>query len=284
MKALYKEKNKKPYIKEIILPSLKKGEVKIKIELSGICRTDVYVANDKIYKNDVVLGHEFCGRVIETESNRFNVNDFIVCNPVFKDGTMLGVDKDGCFAEEIIINEKQVFKVNEQKVSKKLAAYCEPISASMSPLGSKKIKKNQKGLVFGSGRIAELTYIILKKEGFKNIELIDDLSKVKNKSIDFLIETGIDNDNLSYVPKILKNKGTFIVKSRSPNNFSINLYEFVKKDITIECLYYYNFKKAIKFMENNNKMFDFLFGSVYKLENWEEAFTNKENKKIFLEY
>lgn len=61
MKALFKNKNNKPFIKEIELKSLNKNDVKVKILMSGICRTDIYVAENKIYKNDVILGHEFCG-------------------------------------------------------------------------------------------------------------------------------------------------------------------------------------------------------------------------------
>jgi len=108
MNGLYKEKNKKPILKEFNF-ELKEGELLVDVILSGICRTDIYVANDLLEHKNVILGHEFSGVISQSKSNLFIKNDFVACLPIFLDSTMLGVDHNGCFSQQVVINEKQAF-------------------------------------------------------------------------------------------------------------------------------------------------------------------------------
>ncbi len=281
MIGLYKEKNKKPILKEFNF-KLKEGELLVNVFLSGICRTDLYVANDLLEHKNVILGHEFSGIISDSKSNLFIKNDFIACLPIFSDSTMLGVDYNGCFSQQVIINEKQAYILNKSKIDAYTAAYLEPICASMSPLNSKFIHKNMKIGLIGQGRIAELTQLILNISGYKTT-LLKNIDSIDSNFFDCIIETSVSNNDLIHIPRILKKNGLFIVKSRNPNLFNINFYEFVKKDLKIECLYYYDMNKSILFAYQYKNEFQYLFGPTYKLNDWEVAFKSNENKKIFLE-
>lgn len=273
-----KKENNKTFLKEISEKNLKINEVEIKILMSGICKTDIYVYQNKINSNNIILGHECCGIISKSKSKKFKEGDFVTVNPVFKSKEMIGIDYDGCFAEKIIINSEQVFKI-PTNFSYNLGAYIEPITASLSPLKSKFLNKNMSILILGSGRIAELTKHILNLTGYNNIEIFKNENK---KTYDCIIETGVDSYLINKVPMMLKDNGLFIIKSRNPDNYSINFYEFVKKDIIIESLYYYDYEKTIDIIKDNIKSFDYLFGNTYNLNDWQKAFNDSENKKAFL--
>lgn len=281
MIGLYKEKNKKPILKEFNF-KLKEGELLVNVFLSGICRTDLYVANDLLEHKNVILGHEFSGIISDSKSNLFIKNDFIACLPVFLDSTMLGVEHNGCFSQQVIINEKQAYILDKNRIDPYTAAYLEPICASMSPLNSHFMNKNMTIGILGQGRIAELTQLILNISGYKTT-LLEYLHNIDSNFFDCIIETNVSNNDLIHIPRILKKNGLFIVKSRNPNLFNVNFYEFVKKDLKIECLYYYDMNESISFAYKYKNEFQYLFGSVYKLNDWEIAFNSNENKKIFLE-
>lgn len=274
--ALYK-KDKKTKISEFFLEDINKNEIEIKVKLAGICRTDIYVKENKIITGNIVLGHEFCGYVSKSFNPKFKEGDYVTGNPIFHDKSMIGIDHNGCFSEKVILPSEQVFKIPDT-FSNKLGSYIEPITASLSPLNSRYLSKDMSILILGQGRIAELTKKVLQLTGYLNVSLVND-----NILYDCVIETGATSEMINNVPFLLKENGLFIIKSRQPENYSINFYEFVKKNIVIEALYYYDYDKSIEIIKDNLNTFDYLFGSTFKLKDWEKAFSSNENKKIFLE-
>lgn len=80
MKAFVVESPKNWQIKEVNIPSPKYKEVLIKMETSGICHTDLHVANDDWLlkaKFPIIPGHEGIGIIVELGEgcNRFKVGD-----------------------------------------------------------------------------------------------------------------------------------------------------------------------------------------------------------------
>ena len=278
MKALLVDEKMK--LEEVSKPLKKKGFVIVKVALAGICRTDVYVGKKEItVETPRVLGHEFCGYVVEN-SGKFKIGQLVTINPLFKDLSFLGIDHDGCFCEYVQIPLEQVFKIKTSNL--KLAAYIEPIAASLAPLNAK-LPKNKIIYVYGSSRIAKLTQKILSVSGYKT--KIINKGMMKDNACEYVVETEMNEDSISEIQRILKNNGTLILKSRYPKKVPVNLYAFVKKDINIKSCYYYDFKKSIDFAIKNEKFFNSLFGDVYSLEEYQQAFEEdlKASKKIFLE-
>ncbi len=264
---------------------LNNREVIIKVDKAGICRTDIFVANGLIpVEKETTLGHEFSGTIFNSKSLNFNVEDYVVVNPIFKDNSMFGLEHDGCFSEFIIVNEDQVFKF-PSNLNSKLAAYIEPLAASLAPLKSKFISKDNLGAVLGENRIGQLTYSIMKKNGY-NIKLIENTENIPDCYFDYVIETLPNKKIFDEISRILKLNGTLIIKSRLRNYIEINLYNYLKKEIIIESLYYHNFDYSINYAINNYNDFIHLFGEEFFIEDWEKAFhlSEKGDKKIFFKF
>lgn len=285
MKALIKEQGKQVEIKEIQKPfASRKGEVVIKVLMTGICRTDVYVSRGWIQdvKDNLTIGHEFMGVVEESNSDKFKVGDMVACNPIFDNLKMLGVDYDGCFAEFIKVYDTKLYPA--EGVDLRFGAYVEPIAASLAPLESRLINKEQLGAVYGKNRIGELTYKILEDAGY-NIEWLDENDKNHlSEHYDYVVETFSQVEAFDEVIRILKRKGTFIAKSRNPDRVPTNFYDIVRKEIVIEGLYYGSFELAVEYAKNKTYLFEDLMGDVFSLDEWEKAFeaNEKGTHKIFL--
>lgn len=285
MKALVKESGKRAQLKEIPKPFVdKKGEVVVKVLMTGICRTDIYVAKGWItdVKDNLTLGHEFMGVVEESMSDKFKVGDVVACNPIFDNLKMFGVDYDGCFAEYIKVYDTKLY--HAEGVDEKFGAYVEPIAASLAPLKSKLISKEGLGAVYGKNRIGELTYEIMKDAGY-NVEWIDEKDKNHpSEKYDYVVETFSQVEAFNEVIRILKREGVFIAKSRNPDSVQTNFYDIVRKEIIIQGLYYGDFEEAVEYAQNKTYLFEKLMGNVYSLEDWEKAFEENEKGqyKIFL--
>ncbi len=280
MKSLIKT-NKGVKLVQVVEPTCDVDFVKIKVESIGLCRTDLFVAKDLIKTQDnLVLGHEFSGVVVESKSTKFKKGDKVAVNPLFEDKFM-GLDFDGCIQEYVVVPSSQVIK--SKKLPYKVSAYLEPVAASMAVLKAIS-SKNKKIAVWGDNRIAELTYIILKTNGF-NVERVNELTQ--ENYYDFIVETMFEEESLQKMIKMLKVEGTLIVKSRKKQLTGLISSDLVKKEITLKAVNYYSFEKSMKWLEKNHQEIEHLLGESYSIDNWEKAFdvaNNAESKKIFINF
>lgn len=254
----------------------------IKVDYAGICRTDIYAAQNKIKtKNEIILGHEFSGFIVESLDNKFKEGEAVTFNPIFDDLTMIGVEHHGCFSEYVSVNSSQVYSLGNFN-NMQVGAYIEPIAASLAPLKSRFITTSMIGAVYGENRIGKLTYEIMSKNGY-NIEIIDSKSELIENKYDYVIETLATTETFDILSKIIKKKGVLILKSRFPNHIPVNFYNYVRKEILIEPLYYHDFDFAIDYAKSYYMDFIHLFGNSYNLDNWKEAFNESctGDKKIF---
>ena len=139
-------------------------------------------------------------------------------------------------------------------------------------------------LLTGDNRIAELTYIILKTNGF-NVERVNELTQ--ENYYDFIVETMFEEESLQKMIKMLKVEGTLIVKSRKKQLTGLISSDLVKKEITLKAVNYYSFEKSMKWLEKNHQEIEHLLGESYSIDNWEKAFdvaNNAESKKIFINF
>jgi threonine dehydrogenase-like Zn-dependent dehydrogenase len=258
---------KKEGIVDIIDYPLKNG-IKLQPIYTGICRTDIKVLNNEIKTDDIILGHETSAIVLENSTN-FKKGEIVAVIPLIKD-KFLGLDIDGTICENIYIHPKNIILTNFEP---KISAFLEPIAASMSVLNTG-INKNKKGAILGINRISELTLIILRSYNF-DIENFDN-----NKNYDYIIETEIPNFNIL---KNMNNKGLLIIKSRNFNNFSFVPNDLVMKEIKIISAKYYDFKKSLKWLIENYKLIEHLFGKEYKIDDYKKAFDiNNNDYKNFI--
>lgn len=270
------------HLKEYKMPELKKGFVRINVKEVGLCRTDLFVADGTIkVDQDIILGHEFSGIIVETKSTLFKVNERVSVNPLF-DIRFMGLDFNGCLRDFIDVPEEQVIRAFD--LDFKVAAYLEPVAASMAVLKVCHDKK-AKGAVFGYNRIAELTYIILKEEGY-NIEWIDEKNITdQDNEYDYVIETLFNEVYLSKIIKLLKKEGTLVVKSRKKQLTGLVASDLVAKELTLRCVNYYDFNKTMEWLISHQNTISHLLGDSYPLDDWRNAFDEAykgESKKIFI--
>jgi L-iditol 2-dehydrogenase len=300
MKALVKE-GKSLTVKTWPTPSIQSNDdVLIRVVVAGICRTDIYVAQGSIQSQDPIIpGHEFSGTVEALGKNvtHLKIGDRVAVMPVIACKTcqeclanhpsnclsskMLGIDLNGAFAEFVIIPKESVYPINDN-ISFQLAAYCEPIAAALAVLKAD-IHPKQKGLIYGENRISLLIKKILQAKGFQNIQNFapsNNLLSLKANSYDYVIETLATSKTLSEMINLVKYRGKIILKSRQHKSIAIDFIAAIKKEITFQAVNYGLFDEATELITNNKVDFTSMFGKVYKLEDFKEAFNLSANDEL----
>ena len=176
------------------IPSLRNGEILVKIRAASICGTDLHIykwnqwAQERIKKIPLIIGHEFAGTVVETGQgvSGFSIGDYvsadshIVCGECMQCRTgqqhicnnlkILGVDRDGCFAEYVSIPAKGVWK-NDDDVLPELASVQDPLGNAIyctlvEPVTGKSV------LIIGDGPIGLFSVGIARASGASWVGLI----------------------------------------------------------------------------------------------------------------
>lgn len=150
------------------LPILKENEVKIRLIYGGICGSDLSVYKGKLQYASYPLrpGHEIVGEVIESTDNGFSPGMRVVITPntfcgeciYCKEGKpnicefkrSIGVNCDGGFAEEIIVNSRYVLHVPDE-ISEEAAVLIEPLSVVVHGMKKVAVSSGKKVLVVGCG-------------------------------------------------------------------------------------------------------------------------------------
>jgi (R,R)-butanediol dehydrogenase/meso-butanediol dehydrogenase/diacetyl reductase len=131
MKALVFRDVGKIELTELPIPKVKEpNDVLLKVKAVGICGSDIKIIEGKHhFKPDTVLGHEFCGEVIEvgTHVHHVKIGDRVAIDNNIRCGfcsfcrmglssqcveiktSALGVMRDGGYAEYCLLPEKQCF-------------------------------------------------------------------------------------------------------------------------------------------------------------------------------
>lgn len=263
---------------------LQEGFIRIDICMVGLCRTDLYVANNIIpLKKDIVLGHECSGIVRESCHPDFHSGDRIVINPYYQG--FMGLDYDGCLQNWMDVLPEQLIKNPYSSLSDKMAAYIEPVASSLAVL--KHLPVLQKGIkigIWGDNRIAELTRIILDSYGIESDEIKNE--KFEENSYDYIIETQMDSMNSEQILKALKSEGVLLLKSRQTKALCVIPADWIKKEITIKCVHYADFQFSLNWLYKNQDKIKHLLGPVYEFQEWMKAFQHAEknmHQKVFIE-
>ena len=194
MKAIVKTKRGKGLeMKELPLPSPKPDEALIKVEVVSICGTDLHLdrwdgwAQKRVKKIPQIIGHEFCGRVIEIGGSvtRFAAGDYVSadshipclsCVPCLRGEyhlcfnlQILGVDRDGCFAEYITIPERSLWK-NESTLSPEIASVQDPLGNAVYATLVEPVA-GQQVVILGDGPIGLFSVGVARAAGASRIML-----------------------------------------------------------------------------------------------------------------
>ncbi len=149
MKALVK-RYKKPglWLEEVPHPQMGPNDLLIKINKTAICGTDLHIYNwdtwsQKTIPVPMVTGHEFCGEISKVgehvkgfhKGDRVSGEGHITCGHCrnCRAGTRhlcrntigVGVNRQGCFAEYLVIPAMNAFKIPDD-ISDEIASIFDP--------------------------------------------------------------------------------------------------------------------------------------------------------------
>ena len=144
-------------VREVPDPTPGEGEVLVRVLASSVCGTDVHLwqwnewAESRVRKVPIILGHEVCGEIVRLGPSvrGLAVGDRVSAETHIVDGTcyqcrtgrmhicenvqLLGVDRDGVFAEYVVLPELNAWK-NAPDLDPALAAVQEPLGNAMHSL------------------------------------------------------------------------------------------------------------------------------------------------------
>jgi L-iditol 2-dehydrogenase len=191
MKGIVKTKEGEGHLefKEWPEPRPAPDEIKLRVSYAGICGTDIHIIRGEWpCRPPVVLGHEFCGTVVETGSfvRNFKPGDRIVAsNPAQTCGdcrncragnpfmcanrVSAGYMIDGAFAEYVCIRSERCHHLPEN-VSLRQASLGEPLSVAVHAVMERTtVHAGDLVLVSGPGCVGILTMLVAKMEGARVI-------------------------------------------------------------------------------------------------------------------
>ena len=195
MQALVYTQPNEVQLQERPVPALDMGEVILKIDAVGICGSDMhaYHGHDPRRKPGLVLGHEFCGTVVEsaspayTKGTRVTGNPLITCgtcdycvqgrNNLCENRTMVGMTRPGAFAEWMsipaasLIDMPQDMPAVHATVTEPAATALHAIHLSMRVLA--RAVQECRTLVIGGGAIGMLSALLLKSYGCHDVTVAE---------------------------------------------------------------------------------------------------------------
>jgi len=281
-------------------PPRRQGFVEIAVSASGLCRTDVYVADGIIQvAPSRILGHEFSGVISYAgPESSFRIGDRVTAFPIFASdrlgekgddreiqgygGEMLGLHRDGSFAEFVSVPESVVVSIGSE-LSYEEAAFSEPVAAALAVLKAG-LKSHQTGCIIGSGRIAQLLARVLKTQGLNVAIFSPDVDEIKDSYFDYVIESSANLKTWRAAIRAVRPGGTVVAKSRSVLPVELPYLDLVQKEVTVKAVHYGSFNQAVELLRSGGLRVDDLVGERVSLSEYQEVFNRArlgEAKKQF---
>ena len=166
-------------------------QILVKVAYSGLCGSDIpRIFHQGAHYYPITLGHEFSGTVTEigNDVTEFAIGDLISCVPLLpcfkcdecqkhyyslcKNYTFVGSRISGGFAEYIVLNKKNAFKL-PKGVTPLEGAFFEPMTVGMHALLLADGCRDKNVIIVGGGTIGLLAMQCAKAMGAKSIAVID---------------------------------------------------------------------------------------------------------------
>jgi (R,R)-butanediol dehydrogenase/meso-butanediol dehydrogenase/diacetyl reductase len=194
MKALRFYGRKDIRYEDVAEPSPAPGQVKIKINLAGICGTDLLryaPGSDEILPNEnpVIMGHEFAGKVITLGDGvrNFKVGDRVTglsywfCGQCYfcKKGKYnlclntahIGGTVDGCMAEYMVAPTDSLYKLPDS-VSDEAGVLVEPLAVAFRAVSQGNLHAGDTVAIIGDGPIGLCSLLAARATGASAVYMI----------------------------------------------------------------------------------------------------------------
>jgi threonine 3-dehydrogenase len=176
---------------DVAIPEPGPDDVLVYVEAASICGTDLHIWNwdewsQRRIKPPLTLGHEFCGTIVAVgeKVRHARVGDYVsaeshvTCGMCYQCRTgqahmcpntrILGVDRDGAFANFVVVPEKVVWQNNREKLPPEVATLQEPFGNAVFSTMNQDLS-GQSVVVLGCGPIGLFTIGICRAVGAKAV-------------------------------------------------------------------------------------------------------------------
>ena len=297
-------------------PNPKFDETLVRVSLAGICGTDLEIL-DGYMKYDGILGHEFVG-IIEKSTNSNMIGKRVVgeinagcgkCDFCINgmerhcpSRTVLGILKrNGAFAEFLSLPEKNLHIIPDS-ISDEQAVFIEPLAAAFEINEQVSLQPEWNVAVVGDGRLAQLIIQVIKltcsnitcfgKHENKLEGLVQSGIKIKlgiestdEQLFDLVIEATGSNSGFTDTMKLVKPRGTVVLKSTIASRENLDLTPTIINEITLIGSRCGLFKPAIDALATGKISVDSMIDSIFSLEKFEDAIIyakKSDTLKVFL--
>lgn len=174
-------------IDEVPIPRPGDDEVLVQVEAASVCGTDLHIHHWDEWSQQrilppLTLGHEFAGTVVAVGKNVRHVQEgeyvsaesHVTCGMCFHCRTgqahmceqtrILGVDRNGAFAEYVAVPESVIWKNDRSKLPPEIATLQEPFGNAVFATGSQDLA-GRSVAVLGCGPIGLFTVGIARASG-----------------------------------------------------------------------------------------------------------------------
>ena len=297
-------------------PDPKFNETLVQVNLAGICGTDLEILNGYM-KYSGILGHEFVGTVVKSNNPNLigkrvvgEINagctkcDFCIrgMERHCPSRTVLGILKrDGAFAEFLSLPEKNLHVIPDS-ISDEQAVFVEPLAAAFEINEQISLKPEWNVAVVGDGRLAQLIIQVIKltcsnitcfgKHQNKLEGLIQSGIKIKigiestdEQLFDLVVEATGSNSGFTDTMKLVKPRGTVVLKSTIASRENLDLTSTIINEITLIGSRCGLFKPAIDALATGVISVDSMVDCTFPLHKFQDAIVHAKKPdtlKVFL--
>jgi len=326
VKAIVKKKPERGFeIADVAKPVPGARDVLIRIKAAGICGTDLH-----IYKWDewsqaritppLVVGHEFVGVVEEIGGevshvkvgDRVSAEGHITCGHcrfcrtgqghICQTVEIIGVDRDGCFAEYLVMPADNIWPVPDT-IPDTYAAVFDPLGNAMHTVMSQPVA-GKSVLVTGAGAIGLFSIAIAKTVGASDVIVVepntfkrglaktvgadvvlhpdDDIAKIVEErthglGVEVLLEMSGSADAIRQGLGLLQNGGDAALLGIPSGEVPLNLSKLVIfKAATLRGIsgrrMYDTWYQCQSFLEHNRLSIDAIITHTFKFTDFKKAF------------
>lgn len=237
--VVIKGKNKAE-IEGTSIPEMRPGDILIKVDYVGVCRTDVEVYEgtlgyyrDGVASHPIVPGHEFSGTIVKIGANnkyqeRFKSGQRVVGECVLSRGKdslrkEVGViNYNGAYSKFIVMPGDAIHRIPDS-VDSKTAVLTEPLAVVLRALRrlESRLSPSLKIAVIGAGQIGNLCTQTLVLRGYK-VDIFDNNIKRLQILTNLANSTSTVIDNLDTFDVIIEATGSKVVLERVLKESSVD--------------------------------------------------------------
>ncbi len=293
------------------VPDPAAGELKVRVEASGLCGTDLHIASGEypLARPGVIIGHEFAGTVVQVGPGvkSFGAGDRIVVDPNIPCGICsychnarphlcenpqgLGVTQNGGLAEFTTVPAAQAYRIPEG-LPVEAAALTEPLSCALHAVDLAGLRPGGTALILGAGPIGVLCAALLVAAGASKVVVSEphpsrrarvqefgaepvEPEAVSDGGADVVLECVGRVETMEAAVEAVRPGGTVVwVGVASPEDeVAVKPYDVFRRELTIRGTYVnpFTMERSLALLDSGRINWEAVVTHHFSLDDFEEA-------------